>query len=85
MITVCDDALKETTRTIVSVEEMLTYSNDTVFMLNKGNNSLIFSWLNRDAYPGMSVSDYSSGRYCVSEDLVALFASNDTRLSLIHI
>ncbi|MBC5621211.1 RagB/SusD family nutrient uptake outer membrane protein [Butyricimonas hominis] len=79
VITVCNDALKETTRTIISVEEMLTYNSSTNPMLNKNNNSLIFSWLNRDAYPGMSVSEYSSGRYCVSEDLVALFASNDIR------
>lgn len=79
VITVCNDALKETMRTIIPVSEMLTYQDSQKPMLNKDNNSMIFSWFNRDGYPGSSVSDYSSGRYCPAEDLVALFVSNDIR------
>lgn len=78
VITVCNDLLEETMRTIIPLSEMLTYADSEKPMLNKNNNSMIFSWLNRDSYPGSS-SEYSSGRYCPAEDLVASFASNDVR------
>jgi len=78
VITVCNDVLKETTRAIIPLSEMLTYADSEKPMLNKNNNSMIFSWLNRDAYPGTS-SSYSSGRYAPAEDLVASMASNDVR------
>lgn len=78
VLSVCNDFLKETKRTLIPLSEMLTYASSTKAMLNKDNNSIIFSWLNREAYPGSS-SAYGSGRYCPAEDLVASYASNDVR------
>ena len=78
MIKVCDEALKETNRTLISLNEMLGYSSDSKPMLNKNNSSIIFSWLNKDGHPTSS-SNTSKGTYCPSENLIALFASNDVR------
>lgn len=78
VIAVCNDALKETTRAIMPVSELLTYKDSEKPMLNKNNNSILFSWMERESYPGSS-SEYSSGRYWPSEELVALYASNDVR------
>ncbi|MFR5657224.1 MAG: hypothetical protein ACLUDU_04175, partial [Butyricimonas faecihominis] len=74
VIIVCNEALKETNRTLISLNEMLGYSSDTKPMLNKDNNSILFSWLNKEAHPTSS-SNTSMGTYCPSEDLIALFAS----------
>ena len=78
VIKVCDEALKETNRTLISLNEMLGYSSDSKPMLNKNNSSIIFSWLNKDGHPTSS-SNTSKGTYCPSENLIALFASNDVR------
>ena len=78
VIIVCNEALKETNRSLISLNEMLGYSSDTKPMLNKDNNSILFSWLNKEAHPTSS-SNTSMGTYCPSEDLIALFASNDVR------
>ena len=42
VIIVCNEALKETNRTLISLNEMLGYSSDTKPMLNKDNNSILF-------------------------------------------
>ena len=54
VIIVCNEALKETNRTLISLNEMLGYSSDTKPMLNKDNNSILFSWLNKEAHPTSS-------------------------------
>jgi len=78
VITVCDEALKETSRTLISLNEMLGYSNDMKPMLNKDNSSILFSWLNRDGHPTSSANS-SNGTYSPAEELITLFASDDVR------
>lgn len=78
VITVCNEALRETSRTLISLNEMLTYSDDSKPMLNKNNNSILFSWLKRDGFPTSS-SNTSDGIYRPAEDLMALFSSDDVR------
>ena len=78
MITVCNDLLEETEHEIIPYSEMEGYANSEKPMINKNNNSIIFSWLNRDALPGIG-STFSIGRYAPAEDLVASMSSDDVR------
>ena len=78
-ISICDEALKTTSRTIISLAEMTHYTNENTPMLNKGNKSILFSWTNRDALPCSSNNYYQQGMFIPSPELLGLFASDDLR------
>ncbi len=77
VVTVCSDALKETSKEIIPLSDMLLYSDDSKPMLNKNNNSILFSWLDREGQPTSSANSYQA-TYCPSEDLMALFSDNSS-------
>lgn len=78
VIAICDTMLKETTKTIVSLNEMKIYASSSNAFLNKNNESMLFTWWTRDAISGFNES-YNTARYAPSEDLVALYANGDVR------
>lgn len=78
VVSICNEALEETHRTLISLNEMLTYSDNSKPVLNKNNNSILFSWLNREGFPTSSANT-SEGTYGPAEDLMILFSSNDVR------
>lgn len=78
VITVCDEALKESSRKIISMAEMETYAVDNKPMLNKNNNSIIFSWMPREAH-SFSVQPYGYAFYVPADDLKNLYETDDIR------
>lgn len=79
VITICNEALEKTTKTIISLSDMLTYSDSEKPMINKNSSSLLYSWLSRDAQPASSMNKYQQGCYCPSDELLGLFADDDVR------
>ena len=80
VITVCDEALKESSRKIISKAEMETYADEKKPMLNKNNNSIIFSWMKRDAN-SFSSGSYGNAVYTISDELKSLYAPEDARIA----
>ncbi|WP_320913765.1 RagB/SusD family nutrient uptake outer membrane protein [Butyricimonas paravirosa] len=79
VITICNEALKKTTKTIISLSDMLTYSDSEKPIINKNSSSLLYSWLSREAQPASSMNKYQQGCYCPSDELLGLFADDDVR------
>lgn len=77
VISVCNDLLDETNRSIMSLERMQqnNYSGDYPVISRDGGN-LLFSWWNRDAVSGFNNSQYYVGKYCVAPDLKDLIKEN---------
>jgi len=80
VITVCDEALKESSRKIISKAEMETYADEKKPMLNKNNNSILFSWMQRDAN-SFSSGSYGNAVYTMSDELKSLYAPEDARIA----
>lgn len=80
VISVCDEALKESSRKIISMSEMRTYADEYKPMLNKNSNSIIFSWMKRDAN-SFSSSLYNSAVYTMADELKNLYAPEDARIA----
>lgn len=78
VITVCDEALKESARTIITKAQMLTYAEENKPMLNKNNSSIIFSWMPRDAH-SFSAQPFGYAFYVPADDLKALYREGDVR------
>ena len=79
VIAICDEALRETGRTIMSLADMQNYTNEDTPMLNGNNRSIMFSWADRDALPCSSNNYYQQGMFSPSTELLGLFASDDLR------
>lgn len=79
VIAVCDEALKETSRTIIPLAEMKNYTQQNTPMLNKNNSSIMFSWAERDAIPASSNNYYQDGSFSPSTELLGLFENGDLR------
>lgn len=79
VIVVCNDLLKETSKSVMTLER-LTMNNDGWVsyypIVSRDATNLLFSWWNRDAISGFNVYDYYVGMYCVSPDLVSLIQKN---------
>ncbi|MCB6971973.1 MULTISPECIES: RagB/SusD family nutrient uptake outer membrane protein [Butyricimonas] len=77
VITVCNDLLEETNKSILPLEKMTgnNYSNEHPVISRDGGN-LLFSWWNRDAVSGFNSNSYSIGKYCVSPDLKNMIKQN---------
>lgn len=79
VITVCNDLLKETSKAVMNYERLKKNSDDWVWeypILSRDGGNLLFTWWERNALPGFTVSGYSIGRYCVAPDLMALAKQN---------
>ena len=76
VITVCNDFLKETSKTIVSLSAMSVFDDYDNPFVNKNNPSICFTWMDKESFS----SDMSSARYIASAELRGLY-TNDVRLT----
>ena len=79
VITVCDDLLKETSKSVMAIEQLRKNSDDWAKdnpIVSRDGTNMLFTWWNRDAISGFNVFEYSVGRFCVAPDLIALTKEN---------